>query len=94
METKDEIVGVDNEGPENEVRTYMGWKTQDRRMMEQSFTDKTRKHSESTNLMLNICAKFHEYRTCSFREITRASPTNERTNQPTNSSDHSVLWRR
>jgi len=34
--------------------------------------------------MLNLFAKFHEYRTCSFREITTIVTTNERTNQPTN----------
>jgi len=39
--------------------------------------------SKINNVVLNICAKFHENRSCSFREIT-TNVMNKRTNQPTN----------
>jgi len=35
-------------------------------------------------MMLHVCVKFHENRTCAIQEIT----TNERTNQPTHSREH------
>jgi len=40
--------------------------------------------------MLNICAKFHETLTFTFREIT-TSVTNKRTNQPTNKQTRVIL---